>query len=61
VHAPVLVELPLHLIAEVLSPHSVQCSETLGGRHIAHNTHYDDRWSLNDGDSLHIRRRLRVI
>lgn len=49
---PVLVETSSALIAEVLSPHRGESSETLGGLGVTNETNADHGGSLEDGDSL---------
>ncbi len=50
--SPVLVELPLDLVAKMLCPHSVERSKASGGRDIANNAHHNHGGCLNDGHSL---------
>lgn len=50
--SPVLIELPFDLIAEMLCPYSVECSEASGSGDVANNAHHNHGGCLNDGHSL---------
>merc|ERR1719330_527370 len=50
---PVLVEPPLGLLSNMLSPDSLQSPHAPGGLDVANNTDADHGGSLEDGDSLH--------
>ena len=52
VFSPVLVEAALDLVAEVLCPDCVECAQTPGRLHVAHNAHNDHGRRLNQGHSL---------
>merc|ERR1711962_1818047 len=49
---PVLVESPLGLLADVLSPHGLEGSETAGSHDVADHADAHDGGSLQDGDGL---------
>merc|ERR1719220_40266 len=49
---PVLVEPPLGLLSNMLSPDSLQGPHTTGGLNVTHDSNAHDRRSLDDGDGL---------
>jgi hypothetical protein len=49
---PVLVESALHLIGQMLSPHSGESAKTMRSLNISHNTNDSHGGSLKDSDSL---------
>ena len=51
--SPVLVESPLGLLANVLSPDSLESPETSGCLNISDHSDGNEGWGLDDGHSLH--------
>uniref|UniRef100_A0A3Q1GRK7 Uncharacterized protein n=1 Tax=Acanthochromis polyacanthus TaxID=80966 RepID=A0A3Q1GRK7_9TELE len=52
--SPVSVKSALALVTEMLGEDGFQGTQTADGFNISHNPHHDDRWSLNDGNSLNL-------
>lgn len=51
-HAPVLVEAPLELLAQVLSPDGLEAAQTPVGLDVTHNADHNQGWGLHNGYSL---------
>jgi len=49
---PVLVEATPHLVVQVLGPHSLQGTETIGGLDVTNHTDHNHSGGLDEGDSL---------
>ena len=50
--APVLVEPPPNIFTEMLSPDSVKSTKATRSLHIGNQSNNNNRWCLNNGDSL---------
>lgn len=53
-HTPVLIKSALALVTEMLCEDGFEGTQATDGLNISHDTHHNNRRSLNDGDRLYL-------